>query len=243
MMIIHIAILEDAPSDYQYLETHIKNWGEQTGNVIHIEWYQNESSILHSKKLYNCHILFSDIELVSADTECDADKASTGIHICSRLRENGFKGEIIFLTAYREYVFEGYDVQAFNYLLKPIRENDLEKTMNKYLSLHQANFYYHHKGNDIIQIPYNDIVSISKDGHDILIQTAEGIYAERTALNKIEKHLPAQFLRCHKSCIINTLHIKSLSGNTVKLTNNQIQTVGRIYLDDIRKALLYLSLN
>ena len=39
---------------------------------------------------------------------------------CKQLRESGYTGIIIFLTAFKEYVFDGYDVQAFNYLLKPI---------------------------------------------------------------------------------------------------------------------------
>ena len=112
--------------------------------------------------------------------------------------------------------------------------------MEKYISLHCADYYYFHKENTIIQIPYNNIICISRSGHDCTIQTLDNIHVERVALKDFEKRLPSQFLRCHKSCIVNTLHIKSLSGSLLKLSNNQSQTVGRIYLENIRKALIKL---
>lgn len=46
-----------------------------------------------------------------------------GIEVAKRLRESGYQGIIVFLTAFREYVFRGYEVRALNYLLKPVKEN------------------------------------------------------------------------------------------------------------------------
>ena len=57
----------------------------------------------------------------------------------------------------------------------------------------------------------------------------------------MEQHLPEPFIRCHKSCIVNINHVTSLSGSTIYLANKQTQTVGRNYLDDVRKALLRIA--
>jgi len=230
-MNLSIAILEDQKHDYEQLANHLNKWAYEQGHVIRIYWFDNMTGLLSSSEVPNCHILFSDIELKNA---------AEGITACTSLRNRGYTGEIIFLTAFKEYVFQGYDVQAFNYLLKPIQESVLYKCMERYISLHCANYYYFHKEDKIIQIPYNNIVSISRAGHDCNIQTTDDIFVERIALKEFETRLPAQFLRCHKCCIVNTLHIKSLSGSILKLSNNQCQTVGRTYLDSIRKALIKL---
>ena len=237
-MNINIAILEDQPADYQLLISMLMKWGKETGNLIHTYYFNTGEKLFKSDVIDKCQIMFSDIQLNMNNNT----SALTGIDTCIRLRENGYSGEIIFLTAFREYVFEGYNVLAFNYLLKPIEQKKLENCMNKYVSIHSSDYYYFHKEQQIIQIPYNDIITISKDGHDAIIQTNDSLYIERVSLIEIEKRLPAQFVRCHKSCIVNMLHIYSLSGNEIRLSNHKVQPVGRKYLPDIRSCLVKMSL-
>lgn len=242
-MNIRIAILEDNPFHFKQLSSLINSWALSAEHSIYIHWFQNGFDILNSEIIYECHLLFSDIELKETtvtDFNSNMDYLN-GIHICSTLRENGFNGDIIFLTAFREYVFEGYNVQALNYLLKPISEEAVVKCLNKFVSLHFLDYYYFHKNTDIIQIPFNDIISISRAGHECLIQTMSDIYTERFALKDYKTRLPKQFMRCHKSCIINLNHVVSLSGYTIKLSNKQSQTVGRLYLDELKKELIKMS--
>ena len=75
-----------------------------------------------------CDLFFSDIEL-------NCNNSFTGIDACKQLRESGYTGIIIFLTAFKEYVFDGYDVQAFNYLLKPINYGTINNCLDKFNSL------------------------------------------------------------------------------------------------------------
>ena len=71
---------------------------------------------------------YSDIELKNADTNIPADDhIKNGIDICTQLRKNGYQGDIIFLTAFREYVFDGYQAQAINYLLKPVSPEAIDR--------------------------------------------------------------------------------------------------------------------
>lgn len=243
-MNINIAILEDNSTHFNRLSKFIESWASKHGHTICIKWFHTGADIISSDFITNCNLLFSDIEL--HDTSADPstyDVSSNGINICSQLRKNGFHSDIIFLTAFREYVFDGYQVQAINYLLKPVSAETVENCMNQYLDMHNSDFYYLHKNNNIIQIPYNEIVSISRIGHDCCISTMETIYTERTSLKNFENHLPKQFIRCHKSCIVNLNFILSLSGSTIKLANNQKQVVGRIYLDNIKKSLLKIATN
>lgn len=236
-MTINMVLLEDKKTDYEQLYSALNEWANINETIVNISWCQTANQLDPMLSKQPCDILFSDIELLASNGD-----RSSGVDVCKSIRQNGYRGEIIFLTAFREYVFDGYDVQAFQYLLKPLDKDKLFACMDRYKSIHQQNYYYLHKGADILQISYNDIVSIKRAGHDIEFQTIQGIYAERTSLNSVSLHLPKQFIRCHKSCIVNAYHIQSLVGTTLNLSNKKTQIVGRNYLEDVRKAIVKICL-
>lgn len=166
------------------------------------------------------------------------EENETGLTFCGRLRELGYSGEIIFLTAFREYVFRGYDVRALHYLLKPITQETLSGCMDKYLTIHAGDFYYFHKENDIVKIRYYDMILIRKEKHDAVIQMKNMAYAERVSLGEMEKRLPPQFVRCHKSYIINIMYVDSIVGSLIYMADGTQIVAGRKYLADVRKELL-----
>lgn len=230
-MKLKIAVLEDEEDDYRILESALKNWSDGIGNRMELFWYQTGNEMIKSFKQADFDILFSDIEL-------EEKERGTGLTFCGRLRELGYSGEIIFLTAFREYVFRGYDVRALHYLLKPIKQETLSGCMNKYLAMHVDDFYYFHKENDIIKIRYYDMILIRKEKHDVVIQMKNIAYAERVSLGEMEKRLPPQFVRCHKSYIINIMYVDSIIGSLIYMTNGTQIVAGRKYLAEVRKELL-----
>lgn len=233
-MKINIAILEDDNAHFLQLSQGISKWAAEKGHIVIIHHFHTAVDILQSDDFMKiCDLLFSDIEL--------QDSTQNGISVCIQLRDNHYHGDIIFLTAFREYVFQGYQAQAVNYLLKPIASETIYSCMDKYISMHNNDYYYLHKNNNIIQIPYNQIISINKLGHDCCITTTTELYTERTSLQYMQQHLPEQFFRCHKSCIVNVNYITSLSVSTLRLSNKQTQPVSRVYLDDLKKILIKLA--
>ena len=216
-MIINITILEDNKSDFITLSDSIKKWAANTGILINIIWLNSYKKFIKSLPTLKCDLFFSDIEL-------NCNNSFTGIDACKQLRESGYTGIIIFLTAFKEYVFDGYDVQAFNYLLKPINYVTINNCLDKFIHLFSREFYYYHKGNDIISIPYNDIMYIEKNGHDV-----------------ISKRLPVFFIRAHKSYIVNINKVLSLRINELFLPNNVTIPVSRSYLTNIKKKLLEIA--
>lgn len=233
-MNINITILEDNKQDYSILSDAIIQWAGSAGHLVHITWINSHDSFSRLLPTLNCDIFFSDIEL-------NCDDNFTGIDACRELRTIGYSGIIIFLTAFKEYVFEGYDVQAFNYLLKPTNQEALNNCLNKYVNLYSNDFYYHHKGNDIIKIPYYEIIYIEKKGHDAIIHTAEDIFTERISLNEMYNRLPYFFIRSHKSYITNINKVKSLRQNELQLVEDTYIPVGRGFLPDIKKKLLEIA--
>lgn len=233
-MNLNITILEDNKQDYFILSEAINKWADSAGHVTHVTWINSYESFNRLLPTINSNIFFSDIEL-------DCKNSFTGIDACRKLRDSGYSGIIIFLTAFREYVFEGYDVQAFNYLLKPINQECLNTCLNKFVSLYSSDFYYYHKGNDVFKIPYYEIIYVEKKGHDAIINTANKMYVERTSLNDMLNHLPDFFIRSHKSYIVNINKISSLRLNELFLLNGKSIPVSRSFLPDIKKKLLEVA--
>lgn len=232
-MNLRIAILEDNDTDFTYLSSTLKKWEQNTENLIDITRFKDES-IIKTLMDENYDIIFADIELKTA-------KNHTGITICEEIRKNGFENEIIFLTAFSEYVFQGYNVRAFNYFVKPISLEVLSSCMKRYLNFHAGDYYCLQDRSALMQIRYNNILYIKKQGHNVLIHTCNNTYYERATLNNILKKLPQQFKMCHKSCIINLSHVQSIVGSEIQLSNSDKQIIGRSYLSEIRNALLDLS--
>ena len=232
-MTLNIAILEDNKSDYENLTSLLNEWGHTTNTQLNYTWFNNEDIL---KSFYNnkIDILFSDIDLSETSK-------NNGLAICKELREKGFDEEIIFLTAYKEYVFQGYNVRAFNYIVKPISIASVNNCMNKYLTLQLGNYYVIQDRAAITRVRYKDIIYIQKKSHDVAIYTTNGIFYERISLNEIQNKLPPHFVLCHKSYIVNMSHILSLNGNKLYLTNDNTVTVGRSHLGDVRDSLLNIS--
>ena len=117
----------------------------------------------------------------------------------------------------------------------------ISKCLDKFIHLFSREFYYYHKGNDIISIPYNDIMYIEKNGHDVILHTTSNVFVERISLNEISKRLPVFFIRAHKSYIVNINKVLSLRINELFLPNNVTIPVSRSYLTNIKKKLLEIA--
>lgn len=230
---INIAILEDNEQDFTYLSSLLSDWSHHTDNPITITRFK-DTGIIQDFTTNNYDLLFADIELKGA-------VKVTGISICEKLRANGFNNEILFLTAFKEYVFDGYGVRAFNYLVKPITAEKLSACMKRFLEFHAKNYYQLQDRSILIQLKFNDIMYITKEGNNALLHTQNETYYERTSLSNITSKLTHSFIQCHKSSIVNLSHVNSLSGYEIILTDDTRIPVGRNYLTKVRNALLDYS--
>lgn len=151
---------------------------------------------------------------------------------------------IIFTTAYSQYALKSYEVDAIDYLVKPIIKDRLEKAIKKALVYHNLLA----KGNDkgTIESTESDFILVKSDRkyHKILFKEIlyiEGLkdYAVMyvndhkiiTAMNlkTISQHLPEEtFIRVSKSYLVNSNHIDSFDNHTIYIKNTEIP-IGEVY--------------
>lgn len=226
-MTINIGILEDEIIHIENLKRllfTLENVSEHTFNLLYYTSFSTE--ILST--LFSCDILFLDIEIGEQN----------GISIAHLLRNNGYQGCIIFLTAYKEYVFEGYKVNATDYLLKPISLEQLNEAMNRFYHTLKSNCYSFQSGSKTTQIPYAEIIYFSSYKHYVEIQTSCSTYQQLINLKSLLTSLPPQFVQCHRTTIINLMHIRSLTNAELTMTNGRKLPVSRTYLPMVQSKFM-----
>ncbi|MEE1257325.1 MAG: LytTR family DNA-binding domain-containing protein [Lachnospiraceae bacterium] len=228
-MKIGISILEDQPAEAEHLKSNLYQWSSQTNYELEISEYrsgedffkQNDRTTYHSFSVF-----FLDIQM----------HEMSGLDVAKKLRKEGYQGPIIFLTAFREYVFHGYEVHAMNYLLKPVKQETLFLCLDEIAKDLSGNSYLYRNKQDIIRIPYRDILSFSSSLHYVDILTVSEHFCQYATLNNIIEYLPQEFIRTHKSCIVNMAHIYKISGSTIVLSNHMTTQIGRSYLKSVASA-------
>ncbi len=164
--------------------------------------------------------------------------------------------KIIFTTAYREYAIEGFDLQAVDYLLKPISFERLFRAVNSFHSVHfnkeepqllqesvvQNDFMFVRSDRKMIRINFADICYIESLSDYLKIYTTTNIVVTRETISNIEKHLPnSDFLRVHRSFIISLSALGSYTNEYVELAGKTIP-ISRSYKSTVLEKLEKWSL-
>ncbi len=156
---------------------------------------------------------------------------------------------IIFTTAYKEYALESYELEAVDYLLKPIPFSRFVQAINKVSERMSLKRNVSSASANEISKPEKDYFMVKADYKLYRIDYASLIYIEGQSeyvtfhmkdkkritayysLKKLEEELPSdQFIRVHKSYIVSIANIEAVEGNMV-LINGQRLSIGKNYKD------------
>jgi DNA-binding LytR/AlgR family response regulator len=143
----------------------------------------------------------------------------TGVQTAERIRDIDTQVVIVFTTTSDDFTREGYRLNAYKYLLKPVVEEDvvdaLELAMLKRDKAQGATIAIV-TNNIPVVIPLNDILYVESSNRRSLIYTAEESYATTMTIDALEKLLPPpRFLRSHRSFIVNLDHVDDLEQDFI----------------------------
>ncbi len=220
---VRIVICDDNPVFLKCLRNEIRKVLElhRVDAAIHAF---TDAQQIPKEILSSCDIFFLDIDF--------AEKAYTGIDVARTIRQLRQEPIIIFVTNYIEYAPEGYEVQAFRYLLKNEISRKLEPCILETLSRMQAeqkNFSVL-ISSESIALPLNDILYIESQGHTAILYAQKNgtqkEYRFYSSLTTLEQRLaPQGFLRIHKSYLVNMRRIKKYQCTEAVLDNGTVLRV------------------
>lgn len=153
---------------------------------------------------------------------------------------------VIFTTAYSQYALDSYEVDAVDYLVKPIQQERLEKAVGKALNYHsllnrhgttesvEKDFMLIKAERRYYKIFFKDILYIEGLKDYVVIYTATGKIATAMNLKTVHAHLSIDsFARVSKSYLVNLSHIDSFDNHTIYIRQAEIP-IGDVF----RKAFL-----
>ena len=217
---IHIAICDDEKHMSDHIRTLVSDFFRKKNREISLRMFSSGEELLN----YNgqIDILFLDIQMKDMD----------GMETARRLRADKFRGFLVFITVLKEMVFQSFEVQAYDYLVKPVDDKQFEKTMERlYASIRSAdeNNLLVQKGYESHIIRKDEIVFCEIIDRKIYLNLASGEvldYYER--IENLESKLDSHFFRCHRSYLINLKHLKGYKNGTACMDNGKEIPVSRL---------------
>lgn len=163
----------------------------------------------------------------------------SGIDIAKKIRKIDKNVLISFLTSYSQYVYDVFEVIAFDFIVKPLtqeRLNELIKKARNYLQMVKRTFIFSYRKNSY-NIPFQKILYLEKEGRKVWINAEDGKkYQCNMTLEEIWKQLDEKmFVSLHKSCIVNIEEIMEIEKDKVILKNNKELYISRDYKKNLKK--------
>ena len=232
---IRIAICDDEANTRAYLSSLIR---AQSCPCEIVEYASAGDCLADTQEL---DLLFLDIELAPSGSGLDGMALARTI----RERTTGPQPVIIFVTGYERYVFDAFDVGAFQYLLKPVDEEKFSQVFTRavaqigtarekpgpVLTLQSANASK--------TVPLDSICYIESSNHKVELHLKDGVFACYAKIGDLEVELQDQFFRIHKGYLVNLSYVDGYSKSEVTLTNGERLLLSKYKYQDFVKAYLH----
>ncbi|WPC39437.1 LytTR family DNA-binding domain-containing protein [Clostridium sp. JS66] len=231
-----IAVCDDEILQRLDIVNKLKSALENIDFVFQVEEFTNGEELLSCKSYFD--IIFLDIKMHKL----------SGIDVARKLRKNKNNSKIIFITSFKEYVFQAFDVSAFHYLMKPISKEKILKIINKVLKSFSEEknddlYIVITKSRRAIKVLLNNIYFFEMQNRIVIIHTINGTIEYYDKISNIEEKIPSSdFFRCHRSYIVNLKYVMKFDKSTITLDNNEKILLSQSRYDDFSKAfLIYLK--
>ena len=186
-------------------------------------------------------LLFLDIELVPGRPD--------GMELARKIRERSTTVQpvIIFVTGYERYVFDAFDVGAFQYLLKPVDEEKFAQVFARAVEQIKAGRVQPQLSHALTlqsagtsrTVPLDSIYYIESSNHKVELHLKDGEFACYAKIGDLELELQDQFFRIHKSYLVNLSYVAGYSKTEVTLTNGERLLLSKYKYQDFVKAYLH----
>ncbi len=201
---INIAIVDDFKEDSQKLGDALKGNEKSFSLSFNFFYFSSGSSFISSYEA-KYDIIFLDIELGDEN----------GIEIARKLRQIDKTVILVFVTNVAKYASEGYEVDALDFIVKPVTPEIIRLKMSRIISrLHKSqagSVLIKTLDDELIKLSIDRIKYLEVDDHYIIYHTTDGDYKEYQTLKQAELNISKKhFVRCNRSYLINLSYIDSI---------------------------------
>ncbi len=228
---INCIVVDDEPLARQLIESYIN----QLPSLACLGSFSSAIEAFAALHQFQVDVIFIDIEMPGI----------TGLNFIKSLK---IAPKVIFITAYAEYAVDAFEIDAIDYLVKPVtferflkavQRVGLNENLPELLQQQTLNLSYIFLKVDkrLVKIDLSSIVHIEGLGDYLKVHTTHQTYVTYMTLGKLESLLPASvFIRIHRSSIVNSSFIQFIEGNHVSVNNTNL-AIGQTYRENLIRKL------
>ncbi|MDO5325707.1 MAG: LytTR family DNA-binding domain-containing protein [Clostridia bacterium] len=213
---IRIALVEDDASYRQELKAYLEQYARENGEEIDVKTFADGDEIAQDYRA-EYDIIFMDILM----------RFMNGMQAAREIRKKDEEVIIIFVTNTAQYAISGYEVNALDYVLKPINYYAFSKTMERALAKVKrdeekfiviSNKYSAYKVNE------NAIQYVEINGHSLIYHTRDGDFGAVGTMKEVEEELSGEhFFRCNKCFLVNLKYVDAIEGDDALVAGKPVQ--------------------
>ena len=227
---LNITICDDNANERSYIKALVCEWSEQFEKGVLVREYPSAEALLFDYEERRPDILLLDIEM----------PGQSGVELAKQLRQGDKLLQIIFITAYSDYIAEGYDVAALHYLLKPVDRHKFFSVLSRAVEkiADDGKKLLLELPDETALVPVYEISCIEVVKNYITVHAGRD-YTLKKPLKEIESELDGRFLRVGRSYIVNLNFITRVTrseiflkgGGTVPLPRGGYEKVNRAIIE------------
>ena len=227
---MYIAICDDDPQILQQLAAVIGEYASSRRLPLEYLLFDDAEAMLQSAAVRPFTHYFLDVMMPRMD----------GITAAQEIRSFDEHARLIFLSSFREYAYQAFRVRACDYLLKPVQPEELVAVLDRLEAeeLSAQAYIAIQNGRSIFRLPFNRLAYLEVCQKKLHFHLTDGqIRQIPGTISSVEAELLAQpdFIKIHRSYIVNLRHISSLSPEGCVLTSGDNLPISRLLYQQVRR--------
>lgn len=209
-----VAVCEDVLQEAQWLCETIRKWFERRRIYAEVASFADAEAFLFALEDTHFDMLFLDIKMPGED----------GVSLARRLRKAKLDVAIVFVTGEKEYVMEGYEVEAVHYLLKPVEEEKVFLCLQRIYEkeARQEPYLILDTESGKIKLLQREIYQLEVFGHSLQYITRKGSFEVAKPLKQALAELETgSFVLCYRGIAVNLLYVDAIEKNKLSLRDEK----------------------
>ena len=231
---VRIAIVEDDPADLSQLLDCLRQYEGDQNEHFSVRSFSGPAEFLNPYR--------SDFDLIFMDIELPL---FNGVEVARQLREVDSTVTLVFITNMEQYAVNGYEVDAIDFVVKPInyyRFSSMLRKAMRHIARRAEKEVLVQSGGSIIRLRASQIFYIEIRDHLLIYHTDQGRIESWGKMSDVESELsPHGFIRCSSSHLVNLRHVISVDGGSVNVAGTKLPISQRRHKAFYTSVTNYLS--
>ena len=218
-----IVLVEDDREAHDILAAHVERYAAERGEELGLTWFQTAQEFMACTRTFDLVLL--DIQMPGL----------SGMEAAELLRSYDEATPLIFVTNLAQYAVRGYEVDALDFMVKPVSYSSFSMRMDRAMRVLRANdtqrLVLDVRGGPLI-VPARSLVYVELKGHDLVYHLDDGTQAQqRGSMRQLEEELSGDtFLRVSSGVLVNMAHVQVVQGDALLMTDGT-----RLYFSQSRR--------